>query len=200
MRGAGRAALGIAAALAIAAGPARAEPQASVGLTLGAAGEGLDQRLWSQRTAFHLGLHGDVLFGRSSTSGFGIGPYAELFTHAFDEVQLGGGLSGLLPVIDTFPIVLSAGAYARKGSDKLGVEPVGGGVAGELFWGSRSYNFHSHYVLSGGLLTEVRYGLGPSHETSVVVAAQVDLLLLAMPVLFLVTAARGGSHEADPVR
>jgi hypothetical protein len=32
-----------------------------------------------------------------------------------------------------------------------------------------------------------------------VVAAQVDLVLLAMPVIFLVTAARGGSHEADPV-
>jgi hypothetical protein len=93
--------------------------------------------------------------------------------------------------------VVSAGAYGRKGSDKFGVEP---GVAGELFWGSRSYNFHSNYVLSGGLLTQLRYGLGASHETSVVVAAQVDLLLLAMPVIFLVTAARGGSHEVDPIR
>jgi hypothetical protein len=196
MRGARIVAATIAAAITIAASPARAEPQASVGLTIGAAGEGIDQRFWNQRTAFHLGLHGDVLFGRSATRDFGIGPYAELFTHAFDEVQLGGGVSGLLPVIDTFPIVVSAGAYARKGSDKFGFEP---GVAGELFWGSRSYNFHSHYVLSGGLLGEIRYGLGPSHETSVVVAAQVDLVLLAMPVLFLVTAARGGSHEADPI-
>jgi hypothetical protein len=176
---------------------ASAEPQASVGITVGAAGEGLDNHFWNQRTAFHLGLHGDVLFGRSATGDFGIGPYAELMTHAFDEVQLGGGVSGLLPVLDTFPIVLSAGAYARRGSDGFGVTP---GVAGELFWGSRSYNFHSHYVLSGGLLTQVRYGLGPSHDTSIVLSAQIDVVLLAMPVRFLVNAARGGSHDTDPIR
>jgi hypothetical protein len=72
-------------------------------------------------------------------------------------------------------------------------------VSSELFWGSRSYNFHSRYVISGGLMAQMRYGLGPSHETSVVLAAQVDLLLLAMPALFLVNVARGGSHETDPV-
>jgi hypothetical protein len=176
---------------------ASAEPQASVGLTVGAAGEGYDHQFWKQRTAFHLGLHGDVIFGRSTTSDFGIGPYAEVMTHAFDEVQFGGGVSGLLPVIDAFPIVLSAGAYGRRGSDKFGLEP---GVAGELFWGSRSYNFHSKYMISGGLLTQLRYGLGPSHETSIVVSAQVDVLLLAMPVLFLITAARGPSNESAPIR
>jgi hypothetical protein len=178
------------------AGASRAEPQASVGITLGAAGEGLGHDFWNHRTAFHLGLHGDVLFGRSSTSDFGVGPYAELMTHAFDEVQFGGGVSGLFPVLDTFPIVLSAGGYGRKGSDGFGLEP---GIAGELFWGARSYNFHSRYVLSGGLLTEVRYGLGASRETSIVIAAQVDVGLLVLPVLFLITAARGGSHEADPI-
>src|ERR1700691_5584998 len=88
--------LALLALLLLAAPSAHAEPQASVGLTIGAAGEGFDRHLW-QRTAFHLGLHGDVLFGRTSTSDFGIGPYAELFTHAFDEIQFGGGVSGLLP-------------------------------------------------------------------------------------------------------
>jgi len=174
---------------------ARAEPQASVGLTIGAAGEGYDRHYW-KRTAFHLGFHGDVLFGRGSTSDFGIGPYAEIFTHAFDEVQFGGGVSGLLPVLDAFPIVLSAGAYGRKGSDMYKVEP---GFTAQLFWGSRSYNFHSRYVLSGGLLTQFRYGLGPSRETAIVIAAQIDVVLLAMPVMFLITAARGGSREAAPI-
>ena len=180
----------------VTAAPARAEPQASVGVTVGAAGEGLDHQIWSERTAFHLGLHGDVLFGRSSTGDFGVGPYVEILSHAFDEVQFGGGVSGLLPILDTCPLVLSAGAYGRKGSDRFGLEP---GLAAELFWGSRSYNFNSRYVLSGGLLTQMRYGLGPSHETSVVVAAQVDLGLLVLPVLFLVTAARGGSPETAPL-
>ena len=174
---------------------ARAEPQASVGLTIGAAGEGYDHHFWKARTAFHLGIHGDVLFGRSGSGSFGIGPYAEVMTHAFDEVQFGGGVSGLLPVIDIFPIILSAGAYGRKGSDKFGLEP---GLAAELFWGSRSYNFHSHYMLSGGLLAQMRYGLGPSKETSIVVSAQIDLGLLAMPIIMLIGSAR--SPEAKPVR
>jgi hypothetical protein len=176
---------------------AQAEPQTSVGVTVGVAGEGSSHDIWGERTAFHLGLHGDVLFGRSSTSDFGVGPYLEILTHAFDEVQFGGGVSGLLPILDTFPLVLSAGAYGRKGPPGFGLEP---GLAGELFWGSRSYNFNSRYVLSGGLLTQMRYGLGPSHETSVVIAAQIDLGLLVLPVLFLVTAARGPSPEAAPIR
>ncbi len=168
-----------------------------MGVTVGAAGEGLDHQIWRLRTAFHLGLHGDVIFGRKGNGDFGVGPYAEVLTHAFDEVQFGGGVSGLLPVLDTFPIILSAGAYGRKGSDRFGLEP---GVAGELFWGIRSYNFASRYVLSGGLMTQMRYGLGPSHESSVVLAAQVDVGLLALPVVFLVTAARGSSAETEPVR
>jgi hypothetical protein len=176
---------------------AHADPQISAGLTIGAAGEGLDHDIWKRRTAFHLGLHGDVLFLRKSTSDFGVGPYAEIFTHAFDEVQFGAGVSGLLPVLDTFPIIVSFGGYGKKGSDPYGVEP---GLAWELFWGARSYNFRPMYVLSGGLLTQMRYGLGPSRETSVVIAAQIDLALFAIPVLFLITAARGGSHEADPIK
>lgn len=197
MRWRGGAACTVLVAVLAAARPAAADPQASVGVTVGAAGEGLDHEIWRRRTAFHLGLHGDVLFGRKTTSDFGIGPYAEVMTHAFDEVQFGGGVSGLLPVIDAFPIVLSAGAYGRKGSEGYGLEP---GVAGELFWGSRSYNFHSKYMISGGLVGQLRYGLGASHETSIVVAAQIDVLLLAMPVMFLITAARGPSREAEPVK
>jgi hypothetical protein len=176
---------------------AHGDPQASAGITVGAAGEGVGREIWGERTAFHLGLHGDVLFGRNSTSDFGVGPYVEVLTHAFDEVQFGGGVSGLFPILDTFPLVLSAGAYGRKGSDGFGLEP---GLAGELFWGSRSYNFNSRYVLSGGLLTQMRYGLGPSHETSVVIAAQIDLELLVLPVLFLVTAAQGGTADTAPLR
>lgn len=188
--------LGALAALAVLApAVARAEPQASVGLTIGAAGEAYDRQWW-KRTAFHLGLHGDILFGRTKTNDFGIGPFAEVMTHAFDSVQFGGGVSGLLPVIDAFPIVLSAGAYGRKGKDAYGLQP---GVMGELFWGTRSYNFHSKYVLTGGLLAQVRYGLGPGKETAVVIAAQVDVVLLAMPVMFLITAARCGSGEAAPI-
>jgi hypothetical protein len=137
------------------------------------------------------------MFLRAKNSDFGIGPYAELLAHAFDEVQFGGGATLLLPVLDNLPVVVSGGAYARKGDDRFGLTP---GVAATLFWGSRSYNFHSPYVLAAGLLGEFRYGLGPNRETSIVLGAQIDLEVLALPFVFLASAARGHSHEADPIR
>lgn len=175
---------------------ARAEPQGTAGLTVGAAGVGVDRAIWDA-TVFHLGLRGDVLFGREENADLGVGPYAELLTHAFDEIQLGGGASVLLPVIDSLPIVLSAGVYGKLGDDDFGVEP---GVTGAVFWGSRSYNFHGGYVMSAGLLAEMRLGLGESKETSVVVGAQLDLALLSMPVVFLINALQGDSAETAPVR
>ncbi len=175
---------------------ARAEPQASVGLTVGAAGVGYNRQIWDT-TAFHLGVRGDVLFGRSSTRDFGIGPYAEVLTHAFNEIQFGGGVSGLIPVLDPFPLVLSVGAYGRKGDDAFSLEP---GLTSALFFGSRSYNFHANYVMSVGLLAQMRYGLGPSKETSIVVGAQLDAMALALPFVFLFNALRGPSSETAPVR
>jgi hypothetical protein len=187
--------------------PALAGPQGTVGLTIGAAGvsPGSEKIVplaepprgyWAQ-TDFHLGLRADLMFLRAKNSDFGIGPYAELLTHAFDEVQFGGGATVLLPVLDNLPVVVSGGAYARKGDDRFGLTP---GVAATLFWGSRSYNFHSPYVLAAGLLGEFRYGLGPNRETSIVLGAQIDLEVLALPFVFLASAARGHSHEADPIR
>ncbi len=189
------AAVGLAMGLAAPAS-ARAEPQATAGLTLGFAGEGSAQRPW-YKTTFHLGVHSDVMFGRSSNADFGIGPYVEVLTHGFNEIQFGGGLSGLLPVFDALPIVLSAGGYGRKAEGPYGVEP---GLTGQLFFGSRSYNFHANYVMTGGLLAEVRYGLGASRETSFVVSGVADFVVLSLPVVFLVNAIRGGGPETDPVR
>jgi hypothetical protein len=186
-------ALSIAAFLAPSA--ARAEPQATAGLTIGAAGVGLNRQVWDD-TVFHMGLRGDVLFGRGSPTDFGFGPYLELNTHAFREVQFGAGGSVLFPVLDALPIVLSAGVYGRKGDDDFGVEP---GIVGGLFWGSRSYNFHANYVLTAGLIGQMRYGLGESRETSIVVGAQLDLVVMSLPILFLINAARGGSPDTDPV-
>jgi hypothetical protein len=183
-------------ALALGAGVARAEPQGTAGVTVGLAGAGFDRALWD-KTLFHLGVRGDVLFGRSKTTDFGIGPYAEVLTHGFDQIQLGGGVSGLIPVLDPFPIVLSAGAYGRRGDDRFGFEP---GVTGQLFWGSRSYNFHGSYVMSVGFLGQARVGLGPSRETSFVLSAQLDVMALALPVVFLASVIRGGSSEVSPVR
>lgn len=177
-------------------GTARAEPQASVGITLGVAGAGLDRHLWDT-TLFHAGLKGDVLFGRAANDEFGVGPYAEVLTHAFDEIQLGAGISALAPILDVFPLVVSTGLYGRWSDDADGPEP---GVAAALFWGGRSYNFHSAYSVSAGLLAQMRIGLGASKETSVVLAAQLDVALLGLPFVYAINAIKGPSPEAAPVR
>ena len=174
---------------------AAAEPQGNVGLTVGMAGRGYEREIWDE-TAFHLGVRGDVMFGRTGAGDFGVGPYVEVFTHAFDEIQFGGGASLLVPVIDFLPVVVSTGLYGRHGDDGHGLEP---GVTGQLFWGSRSYNFHANYVMAFGLLGQLRWGLGDSRETAVVVAAQIDIPALSLPFIFLVEAARGGSADAAPI-
>ncbi|WP_437621859.1 hypothetical protein [Sorangium sp. So ce1151] len=175
---------------------ARAEPQASAGVTLGVAGAGLERRLWDA-TVFHAGVRGDVLFGRSANDDVGVGPYAEVLTHAFDEIQVGAGISALAPVLDVLPLVLSTGVYGRWSLDADALEP---GVAAAVFWGGRSYNFHSPYAMSTGLLAQVRLGLGPSRETSVVLAAQLDVTLLALPFVYAINALKGPSPDAAPVR
>lgn len=179
----------------LAAPSAHANPQGTAALTIGVAGRGYHRKVWDE-TAFHLGLRGDVLFGQEGPADFGVGPYAELFTHAFDELQFGGGASLLLPVIDTFPIVASVGAYGRLGDDAFGVEP---GVAAAIFFGARVHNFSAGYSMAGGLLLEGRIGLGESQETSLLIGAQLDAAFLGLPIVFLIDAIDGGSRDTDVV-
>jgi hypothetical protein len=171
-----------------------ARPQVTVGATVGAAGVGYG-RVWSE-TDFQLGLHGDVLLGRAGNRDYGAGPYLELLTLRFKEVQFGGGASLLLPLAENFPLVLSAGGFLRAG-DPYGFAP---GLTGQLFWGSRSYNFDSDYVLAAGLVAQVRHSFGAEQENAVLLGAQVDLAMLALPLFYFGYALRGGSPEVAPVR
>ena len=115
-------------------------------------------------------------------------------TMAFDELQIGGGTNLLLPVHDRLPIVMSLGAFGRI--DQLGLEP---GLSGALFWGSRSFNFHEGYIMAGGLLLGFRQSLGESQETALLITAQIDLLLMATPVVMLLDLIRGPSAEAKAI-
>ncbi|MBK6520580.1 MAG: hypothetical protein IPM79_11940 [Polyangiaceae bacterium] len=182
-----------AAATFLAPGAAQADPQGTAAITLGAAGRGYGDDLFHE-PAFHVGVRGDVLFGRDDVGDFGIGPYVEGLTHAFDELQVGGGAALLLPVIDPLPFVVSVGPYARY-APLVGFEP---GIATSLFFGSRSYNFSSSYVLSLGFITEARVGLGSSRETSFVFALQVDAAFAALPFIFLAEAT-SPSREAERI-
>lgn len=184
----------------------RAEPQGTVGLTVGAALRG-DDTQWARTGDFHLGLRGDVMFGREGPNDFGAGPWAMVSTHAFDEVAFGGGPSLLLPVLPTFPMVLAAGPYARVGDEtppgpggfRLMGRGLEGGIAASWFWGTRSYNFHGSYGMAAGLLVEGRFGLGPSQERSIIIGAQLDLVAISLPFQFLVSAIKGPSRDARPV-
>ncbi len=181
-----------------------AGPQVGVGITVGAAGVAQEGRLWDE-TVFHLGARGDLLFGRDGSKGFGIGPYAELLTHDFGELQGGAGASLLIPVTELYPIVLSAGGYLRvpwqeapgplAGKD-YGVEP---GIAGTIFFGTRSFNFHTPWEITVGLIGQARFGLGESRESSFVVAAQLDLAGIWIPIVFIVHGLQE-SPEAAPIK
>ncbi len=173
---------------------ARADPQGTLGVTLGVAARGYGDDYFSE-PAISLGARGDTLFGRDGPADFGAGPYLELVTLGFDEAQFGGGLSVLFPVLDSAPIVLSAGPYVRA-EGLWGAEP---GVASSVFWGSRSFNFSSAYVIALGVLAEARIGLGPSRESSFVLGLQLDAAFLGSPLVFLVDAIRGGSPETDTI-
>lgn len=175
-------------------GVVRADPQGTVGITVGAAGRGYGDDYFSE-PAFELGVRGDVLFGRSGPSDFGFGPYLELVTLGFDELQLGGGPALLLPVIDSAPIVISAGPYARF-EPLWGTEP---GIASSIFWGSRSYNYSSGYVMALGVIADARVGLGSSRESSFVIGLQLDTAFLASPLIYVIDAIRGGSRDTDRV-
>ena len=195
----------IAVALLFSSAPAlAAPPQVGVGVTVGAAGVGKSSRIWDE-TVLHLGARGDVMFGRDGSNGFGVGPYLEVLTHDFGELQTGGGASLLLPVMELFPIVLSAGGYLRipwqeapgpLADRSYGIEP---GVAGTIFFGTRIFNFHSSYEITVGVIGQARFGLGESRESSFVVAAQLDLAALWVPVVFIYHGVQE-SPEATPIQ
>src|SRR5215217_3354426 len=110
---------------------ARADPQWNAGLITGVCGRGQDDAYWDD-TCWYNGARADVLFGRNRNADFGVGPFASISTAGFDDLRLNAGGSLLIPVTPYFPIVLSAGGYARHDD---GWTP---GASGWLFFGSRS--------------------------------------------------------------
>jgi len=173
-------------------GDGLAEPQANAALTLGGAAVGAEADV-SDHAEFHLGLRGDTIFGRRDAFDFGIGPYVELGTLAFDELQFGGGASLHVPVHETLPLVASVGAYGRVGDDDFGVDP---GFSGALFWGSRSYNFHANYVMAVGLSVGYRHTFGQANESALLVAAHLDLAAMGLPLVALINLLRGPTEGA----
>jgi hypothetical protein len=129
--------------------------------------------------AFHLGARGDILFLRDRDRAMGIGPFVGIGSEAFRSVSFEAGVDWLVPAPSVdFPFTFAAGAYDRL--DEAGARQ---GVLGEILWGSRGYNFDSHYDLAFGLFVEARYALGDAREEDVVGGVAVDLSLFGYPFL-----------------
>ena len=152
------------------------EPQASFGVTGGAALRGVAGPGPSSGVAF-LGGRGDVLFGASGPAQMAEGPYVDVSTEGFANVNAGAGAEWALPVTVDFPLVLGGGGFVRTGNG-----PASPGLAGSLFFGPRSYNFHSWYGLAAGLFAQTLWTPGTS-ALDVVVGVQVDAELLVLPFL-----------------
>jgi hypothetical protein len=106
-----------------------------------------------RRPGFCNALHADVLFLRDSGGDWGLGPSLRLGTARFDDVRLDGGVSLLVPVFQSFPLVLEAGPHLRNFEQA--------GVFGSVFFGLRSFNHYGHYDMATGisLLLRSRYTL-----------------------------------------
>jgi hypothetical protein len=165
----------------LAATSAEAAPQASVGLTIGPAVTDLHT---APGVELHLGGRADLLFFRRREADMAVGPYVDLATAAFDTVEAGGGVEWLLPVTREVPFIVSVGALERH-APGLGWNP---GIESTLFIGSRSYNFDSVYSICAGGFLQGRYGVGDSRQADIILGAQIDLEVFALPFIALYTA------------
>jgi len=157
---------------------ASADPQASLGLTGGAVVEDVVGPP-GPGTTLHLGARGDTLFLRGRNGQMALGPYVDVATAAFHNVDLGGGIEWLLPLTDDVPVVLSGGGFARDGAGRSWAP----GVEGTVFLGSRSFNFHSWYGLAIGAFAQTRWVPTSPSTLDIVMGLQLDTELLVLPIL-----------------
>jgi hypothetical protein len=160
---------------------AAAAPQVSTSLVVGGGAADLRANEPSKpRGVFHLGAWADAIFLRQRSSDMGLGAYVHFDTTAFDTLSFGGGATWLVP-LGSPVLSLSAGALGRSSS--RGLEPA---LSTTLFFGSKSYNFHSLYGLTAGLFAQMRYGIGKSDQAELLFGAQIDLAILALPFIYVV--------------
>jgi hypothetical protein len=164
---------------------AHADPQATAGLTLGGVVENVVGPSGTGG-AFDMGGRASMLFLRNRGSDMALGPYLDLATAGFHNIDLGGGVEWLIPVRDDLPFVLSAGAFVRDGTGRSWAP----GMAGTVFWGSRSYNFHSLYGLTAGIFAQSRWIPASPSTLDLVFGVQIDAEILALPGILIFEAIR----------
>jgi hypothetical protein len=155
-----------------------AAPEYHVGLIPAVCGVEGDEGPWGE-TDFCAAVQLDALFGHRTNRDFGFGPFGRIGSVGFSNVRPELGLSGLVPVLSGFPLVLSAGAYASLGS---GAHP---GVSGQIFWGSRSYNPYGNYAAGFGLVGRLEAPFTQRDPSVIWLGLELDGMWLALPFVAL---------------
>ena len=163
---------------------ASAEPEWSSAFVAGAVLHG-PRSEWD--ASFYGAVRGDALFFRRSRHAVGFGPALEVGTAGFSDARFLGGAELLAPLGELFAVSVAPGITLR--TSNAGAVP---GLSGRAFFGMRAYGY-TDYSLNGGLVVGFDHDLGGPHEHALVIGAQVDGLVLALPVLFLVSLLHGSS-------
>jgi hypothetical protein len=172
----GRAAALLAAGVTLAAArPASAAPQWNAGLESGVCASG--SSLGFRNLGWCNAVHGDLLLLRQSGRHVGIGPSLRLGTARFDDLRLDAGLSVLLPVFESFPLVLEAGPHLRNLDQP--------GVFASAFFGLRSFNHYGHYEMVSGVSLIAERSFTAGTPSALWITARIDGLWLALPFIFV---------------
>jgi hypothetical protein len=160
--------------------PAAAKPQWNAGLETGVCtGE---SSLSFARPGWCNALHADVLFLRQGGRDVGLGPSLRLGTARFDDLRLNAGLSVLLPVLASFPVVLEAGPHLRNLDQP--------GLFASAFFGLRSFNHYGHYEMATGLSVTAERSFTSGTPSALWITARIDGSWLALPFVFAYNAMR----------
>ena len=163
-----------------AARPAGAKPQWNTGLETGVCGSG--STLGFRKVGWCNAVHGDVLFLRQGGRDVGLGPSLRLGSARFDDLRLDAGLSVLLPVTESFPLVLEAGPHLRSLDQP--------GIFASAFFGLRSFNYYGHYEMAAGLSVIAERTFTAGTPSALWITARIDGSWIALPFVFAYNAAR----------
>jgi hypothetical protein len=173
-------ALALATALLALPRPALAKPQWNAAWETAICGAG--DSLSLNRLGWCNAVRGDVLFLRHGGRQVGLGPSLRLGTASFEDFRLDAGLSLLLPVTDSFPILLDVGPHLRNLK-----EP---GVFGSVFFGLRSFNHYGSYEMSTGIAFTAERAFVEGTPSAIWITARIDGMWLTLPFIFAYNALR----------
>ncbi|HKY40138.1 MAG TPA: hypothetical protein VJN18_29585 [Polyangiaceae bacterium] len=127
-------------------------------------------------------LRADLLLLRERGSDFGIGPALRVGSAGFDDFRFDAGLSVLLPLLESFPLVLEAGPHLRNLDQP--------GVFGSAFFGLRSFNHYGHYDMSTGIVVIAQRSFTTGTRSALWLGARIDGYLFALPFVLAYNALR----------